>query len=226
MQDPDGLIGVSVRIVTGDVFEFRTSPAATVGELREQVYAKEAEIGLKPRSKKWIPKWKFVAIVNGAEHILDDESRLGTYFITDGSRLRVSGYEKVEIQPGDNELPVAEDANEDIIVHATGWGKDGSITEKFWSTKDEGEEPFRVQLGKNQVIRGMARNSSVLTPRYLFVSPFSCSVGRRANGHASRGESPLHLQSRVVLRRQRVLCVGHPAEFESDVGTGGNGNWR
>jgi hypothetical protein len=40
-------------------------------------------------------------------------------------------------QPGDDEIPVAEDANEDIIVHATGWGKNGVITEKFWSTKDE-----------------------------------------------------------------------------------------
>jgi hypothetical protein len=112
----DGLIGVTVKIVTGDTFDFRTSPGATVGELREQVYAKEAEIGLKPRSKKWVPKWKFVAIVNGAEHFLDDTARLGTYFITEGSRLRVSGYEKVEIQVS-SEIGAVSSAQ--LLVHST-----------------------------------------------------------------------------------------------------------
>ena len=41
-----------------------------------------------------------------------------------------------------------------VTVHCTGYGKNGDLTEKFWSTKDAGQEPFAFQVGLGQVITG------------------------------------------------------------------------
>nr|GEX68204.1 peptidyl-prolyl cis-trans isomerase FKBP12 [Tanacetum cinerariifolium] len=32
--------------------------------------------------------------------------------------------------------------------------KNGDLSQKFWSTKDPGQEPFTFQIGKGQVIKG------------------------------------------------------------------------
>ena len=34
-----------------------------------------------------------------------------------------------------------------------GYGKDGNLKEKFWSTKDPGQEPFSFTLGVGSVIK-------------------------------------------------------------------------
>lgn len=36
----------------------------------------------------------------------------------------------------------------------TGYGKDGDMSAKFWSTKDPGQEPFTFSIGLGQVIKG------------------------------------------------------------------------
>ena len=41
-----------------------------------------------------------------------------------------------------------------ITVHCTGYGKDGDLSLKFWSTKDAGQEPFTFSVGMGQVIKG------------------------------------------------------------------------
>ena len=42
-----------------------------------------------------------------------------------------------------------------ITVHCTGYGKDRDMSKKFWSTKDEGQQPFTFSVGMGQVIKGM-----------------------------------------------------------------------
>ena len=41
-----------------------------------------------------------------------------------------------------------------ITVHCTGYGKDRDLTKKFWSTKDQGQQPFTFSVGMGQVIKG------------------------------------------------------------------------
>lgn len=35
-----------------------------------------------------------------------------------------------------------------------GYGKNGDLSQKFWSTKDQGQEPFSFEVGLGSVIRG------------------------------------------------------------------------
>ena len=37
-------------------------------------------------------------------------------------------------------------------MHATGYGRDGDLAEKFWSTSDAGEEAFAWEMGRGAVI--------------------------------------------------------------------------
>lgn len=41
-----------------------------------------------------------------------------------------------------------------VTVHCTGYGKGRDLSRKFWSTRDEGEEQFKFQLGGGDVIEG------------------------------------------------------------------------
>ena len=43
---------------------------------------------------------------------------------------------------------------ENVTVHCTGLGKNGDLTQKFWSTKDPGQTPFTFKIGMGQVIKG------------------------------------------------------------------------
>mmetsp|Transcript_27116 Transcript_27116/g.37855 ORF Transcript_27116/g.37855 Transcript_27116/m.37855 type:complete len:117 (+) Transcript_27116:29-379(+) len=42
---------------------------------------------------------------------------------------------------------------ETVTVHCTGYGKNGDLDKKFWSTKDPGQKPFSFTIGKGQVIK-------------------------------------------------------------------------
>jgi peptidylprolyl isomerase len=34
-----------------------------------------------------------------------------------------------------------------VTVHCTGFGKNNDLNLKFWSTKDEGQQPFTFEIG-------------------------------------------------------------------------------
>lgn len=61
------------------------------------------------------------------------------------------GVEKQVIRPGNGPKPAP---GQTVTVHCTGFGKDGDLSQKFWSTKDEGQKPFSFQIGKGAVIKG------------------------------------------------------------------------
>ncbi len=58
------------------------------------------------------------------------------------------GFEKVILEDGQG-LNVPPGAT--VTVHCTGYGKNGDLKEKFWSTKDPGQEPFTFKIGVGNV---------------------------------------------------------------------------
>ncbi|KAL5855015.1 hypothetical protein ACOSQ4_004817 [Xanthoceras sorbifolium] len=61
------------------------------------------------------------------------------------------GVEKQILTPGNGPKPVT---GQKVTVHCTGYGKNGDLSQKFWSTKDSGQQPFTFQIGKGSVIKG------------------------------------------------------------------------
>jgi len=60
------------------------------------------------------------------------------------------GYTKTITQEGSGPKPVP---GASVTVHCTGYGKNGDMGLKFWSTKDPGGEPFTFNVGQGSVIR-------------------------------------------------------------------------
>jgi peptidylprolyl isomerase len=60
------------------------------------------------------------------------------------------GFTKTVIRAGNGVLPKR---GQNVTVHCTGYGKNRNLAEKFWSTKDPGQEPFTFAVGKGEVIK-------------------------------------------------------------------------
>ncbi|KAL6202327.1 hypothetical protein ACLB2K_026035 [Fragaria x ananassa] len=61
------------------------------------------------------------------------------------------GVEKQVLRAGTGPKPVA---GQKVTVHCTGYGKNGDLNQKFWSTKDPGQQPFTFKIGQGSVIKG------------------------------------------------------------------------
>ncbi|KAG9450796.1 hypothetical protein H6P81_010761 [Aristolochia fimbriata] len=61
------------------------------------------------------------------------------------------GVEKQVLTPGNGPKPVR---GQNVTVHCTGYGKNGNMSQKFWSTKDPGQKPFTFKIGQGSVIKG------------------------------------------------------------------------
>ena len=55
-----------------------------------------------------------------------------------------------------------------VTVHCTGFGKNRDLAEKFWSTKDPGQEPFTFAVGMGQ---GASVSPVLRFSRYSFTHP-------------------------------------------------------
>ena len=120
-------------------------------------------------------------------------------------------------------------------VHATGVVKETG--KKFWSTKDEGQQPFTYQAGVGQVIKGWDQGllgmklgaSSFLRTRALIAAAAStcCLAATCMHECAHAMQLLYHLLARVRVRRRvatghhpgrrglrcgRLPRVGHPAQ--------------
>jgi peptidylprolyl isomerase len=80
------------------------------------------------------------------------------------------GYTKTILKEGHGEKPAV---GQNVTVHCTGYGFNGDLSKKFWSTKDPGQKPFTFQVGKSQVIRGW--DESIITMRIGEVSKVHCT---------------------------------------------------
>ena len=75
-------------------------------------------------------------------------------------------------------------------VHCTGFGKNNDLKEKFWSTKDAGQQPFTFQIGLGQVIQGW--DQGVLTMKIGESARITCTpdFGYGAGGFPAWGIMP------------------------------------
>mmetsp|Transcript_28725 Transcript_28725/g.32591 ORF Transcript_28725/g.32591 Transcript_28725/m.32591 type:complete len:113 (-) Transcript_28725:83-421(-) len=60
-----------------------------------------------------------------------------------------------------------------VTVHCTGMGKNRDLTQKFWSTKDPGQEVFKFQIGMGSVIKGW--DEGVMTMSKGETSKLTCT---------------------------------------------------
>jgi peptidylprolyl isomerase len=57
------------------------------------------------------------------------------------------GFTKTILQAGNGLKPKK---GQSVTVHCTGMGKNRDFAQKFWSTKDPGQEPFTFKVGLGQ----------------------------------------------------------------------------
>ena len=74
------------------------------------------------------------------------------------------GFEKTIIKEGTGSKPTA---GKEVTVHCTGYGKNGDMNAKFWSTKDVGQEPFTFKIGRGQVIKGWDEGVMTMVRIYI-----------------------------------------------------------
>mmetsp|Transcript_31209 Transcript_31209/g.47208 ORF Transcript_31209/g.47208 Transcript_31209/m.47208 type:complete len:113 (+) Transcript_31209:118-456(+) len=110
------------------------------------------------------------------------------------------GFTKTVVQEGSGPTPIA---GQTVTVHCTGYGKDGNLEEKFWSTKDPGQEPFAFKVGLGQVIKGW--DESVIKMKLGEKSTIDCTpdYGYGAQGFPAWGIQP---NSRLIFEIE-VLSI-------------------
>nr|GLL28618.1 peptidyl-prolyl cis-trans isomerase FKBP12 [Ipomoea trifida] len=97
------------------------------------------------------------------------------------------GVEKEIVSAGNGPKPVR---GQTVTVHCTGFGKDGDLSQKFWSTKDPGQQPFSFQIGHGKVIKGW--DEGVMGMQIGEVARLRCSpdYGYGPNGFPAWGIQP------------------------------------
>lgn len=80
------------------------------------------------------------------------------------------GFQKTIIKDGSDVRP---SQGSNVTVHCTGYGKEGDLSKKFWSTKDPGQKPFTFRIGMGQVIKGW--DEGVMSMSLGEVSKIHCS---------------------------------------------------
>lgn len=92
----------------------------------------------------------------------------GVYYLE--TKENPMGVTKEVLQEGHGALPTR---GAQVTVHCTGYGKNRDLNVKFWSTKDEGQVPFKFQVGMGQVIRGW--DEGVMSMQLGEVARLTCS---------------------------------------------------
>ncbi|XP_078157336.1 FK506-binding protein 12 [Carex rostrata] len=108
------------------------------------------------------------------------------------------GLVKQILRAGTGPKPVK---GQNVTVHCTGYGKDGDLSKKFWSTKDPGQEPFNFKIGMGSVIKGW--DEGVLDMQIGEVARLECTpdYAYGANGFPAWGimrNSPLIFEIEVL----------------------------
>ncbi|VFQ68433.1 unnamed protein product [Cuscuta campestris] len=97
------------------------------------------------------------------------------------------GVEKQILRQGTGPKPIR---GQNVTVHCTGYGKNGDLSQKFWSTKDPGQQPFSFKIGLGSVIKGW--DEGVLTMQVGEVARLTCTpdYGYGAGGFPAWGIQP------------------------------------
>ncbi|KAL3760241.1 hypothetical protein ACHAWU_001751 [Discostella pseudostelligera] len=81
------------------------------------------------------------------------------------------GFTKTILRPGNGTLFPRR--GQQVTVHCTGYGKHNDLSQKFWSTKDPGQQPFTFAVGLGQVIKGW--DESVISMSLGEVAKIHCT---------------------------------------------------
>ncbi|KAH7655482.1 Peptidyl-prolyl cis-trans isomerase Fpr3/Fpr4-like protein [Dioscorea alata] len=97
------------------------------------------------------------------------------------------GFEKQVLKAGNGATPLR---GQSVTVHCTGFGKDGDLSKKFWSTKDPGQQPFTFKIGMGSVIKGW--DEGVIGMQLGEIARIQCSpdYGYGPNGFPAWGILP------------------------------------
>ncbi|KAI8532348.1 hypothetical protein RHMOL_Rhmol11G0207700 [Rhododendron molle] len=97
------------------------------------------------------------------------------------------GVQKEILAAGTGPKPAA---GQDVTVHCTGFGKDGDLSQKFWSTKDPGQKPFTFKIGQGTVIKGW--DEGVMGMQVGEIARLTCSpdYAYGTNGFSAWGIKP------------------------------------
>mmetsp|Transcript_1023 Transcript_1023/g.953 ORF Transcript_1023/g.953 Transcript_1023/m.953 type:complete len:112 (-) Transcript_1023:135-470(-) len=80
------------------------------------------------------------------------------------------GFQKSVLREGSGSTP---SVGNNVTVHCTGFGKNRDLNERFWSTKDPGQEPFTFKIGIGQVIKGW--DEGVMTMKLGEIARIHCT---------------------------------------------------
>jgi len=80
------------------------------------------------------------------------------------------GITKEVIKEGNGQTPTK---GQEVTVHCTGMGKNRDLSQKFWSTKDPGQDVFKFKVGLGQVIKGW--DEGVMTMSKGETSKLTCT---------------------------------------------------
>jgi peptidylprolyl isomerase len=80
------------------------------------------------------------------------------------------GFEKKILREGTGPSPTR---GKNVTVHCTGFGKNKDLSQKFWSTKDPGQQPFTFCIGMGQVIKGW--DEGVMAMKQGEVAQITCT---------------------------------------------------
>ncbi|KAI3896212.1 hypothetical protein MKW92_031749 [Papaver armeniacum] len=123
-------------------------------------------------------------VKNGGEVVAVEEADTSPAVDTE---VEKKGVEKVVLKAGYGPKP---SPGQTVTVHCTGYGKDGDMSKKFWSTKDFGQKPFTFQIGQGLVIK--AWDEGVMDMQLGEVARLHCTpeYGYGASGFPSWGIQP------------------------------------
>merc|ERR1711920_348067 len=120
---------------------------------------------------------------------------------TSTSSTNTMGLTKEVLQEGTGRMP---QKGEQVTVHYTGFGKNRDLKEKFWSTKDPGQQPFSFNVGIGQVIKGW--DEGVLGMKVGEIARLTCSpdYAYGAGGFPQWGIQP----DSTLIFEVEVLSIG------------------
>jgi peptidylprolyl isomerase len=102
------------------------------------------------------------------------------------------------LREGEGDVP---NAGTVVTVHCTGFGKNNDLKEKFWSTKDPGQQPFTFTVGKKEVIPAWDEGVLTMKLREKAMIKADADAAYGAGGFPAWGIMPnaeLHFEIEVL----------------------------
>jgi hypothetical protein len=116
------------------------------------------------------------------------------------------GFTKTLLKAGNGVKPTR---GQNVTVHCTGYGKNRDLTQKFWSTKDAGQQPFTfaVGLGQGMETYSVGCASSMHPPQYTFFARSIRILDITMEDHHTAAGFVVYLSAAVLDIRRVVFFI-------------------